>query len=178
MEIGKRVLERRKEIGLSLRELGELAGLTASFLSQIENDQVSPSLNSLQSIASALKVPMFYLINNTPKGNVVRAKERSKVFFPDSNIGYDLLTPDFSRQMMALIIRMNPHKKRIAMPLAKSTEQWMHVVCGEMLIKIGDESYTLEPGDTIYFEGDLLDEFGSISDDELVIYCCITPPVL
>ena len=64
------------------------------------------------------------------------------------------------------------------MRLAKSTEQWMHVASGKMLIKIGDESYTLEPGDTIYFEGDLLNEFGSISDEELVIYCCITPPVL
>ena len=60
MNIGKKVNERRKEIGLSLRELGDLSGLTAGFLSQIENDQVSPSLNSLQSIASALKVPMFY----------------------------------------------------------------------------------------------------------------------
>ncbi len=42
MEIGKRINLRRKELGLSLRELGDLAGVTASFLSQIENDQVSP----------------------------------------------------------------------------------------------------------------------------------------
>ncbi len=177
MEIGKRINERRKEVGLSLRELGELSGLTASFLSQIENDQVSPSLNSLQSIAAALNVPMFYLINNAPKGKIVKAHERSKIFFPDSNIGYDLLTPDFSRQMMAIFIRIKPHKKRIAMPLAKSTEQWMHIISGDMLIIIGDESYNLEPGDTIYFDGDLLKEFGSTSDDELVIICCITPPV-
>jgi transcriptional regulator with XRE-family HTH domain len=177
MNIGKKVNERRKEIGLSLRELGELSGLTAGFLSQIENDQVSPSLNSLQSIAAALKVPMFYLINNTPSGLVVKANERSKVFFPDSQMGYDLLTPDFSRQMMAIIIRMNPFTKRIAMPLAKSTEQWMHILTGCMQIKIGDEAFTLEPGDTIYYDGDSLVEFGSISEDELVVICSITPPV-
>ncbi|PKO15490.1 MAG: MerR family transcriptional regulator [Chloroflexi bacterium HGW-Chloroflexi-10] len=177
MDIGKKVNERRKEIGLSLRELGELSGLTAGFLSQIENDQVSPSLNSLQSIAAALKVPMFYLINNTPSGLVVKANERSKVFFPDSQMGYDLLTPDFSRQMMAIIIRMNPFTKRIAMPLAKSTEQWMHILTGCMQIKIGEEIFTLEPGDTIYYDGDSLVEFGSISEDELVVICSITPPV-
>ncbi len=140
MDIGKKVNERRKELGLNLRELGELSGLTAGFLSQIENDQVSPSLNSLQSIATALKVPMFYLINNTPSGLVVKADERSKVFFPDSKIGYDLLTPDFSRQMMALIIRLNPFSKRIAMPLARSTEQWMHIVSGKMEIIIDTET--------------------------------------
>ncbi|MHB8134382.1 MAG: helix-turn-helix domain-containing protein [Anaerolineaceae bacterium] len=177
MNIGKKVNERRKEIGLSLRELGDLSGLTAGFLSQIENDQVSPSLNSLQSIAAALKVPMFYLINNTPGGLVVKANERPKVFFPDSNMGYDLLTPDFSRQMMAMIIRMKPFAKRIAMTLSKSTEQWMHIISGVMQITVSEQKYILDPGDTIYFDGDLLNEFGSISDEELVIICSITPPV-
>ncbi|MAT41185.1 MAG: MerR family transcriptional regulator [Anaerolineaceae bacterium] len=177
MDIGKKVNERRKELGLNLRELGELCGLTAGFLSQIENDQVSPSLNSLQSIATALKVPMFYLINNTPSGLVVKADERSKVFFPDSKIGYDLLTPDFSRQMMSIIIRLNPFSKRIAMPLARSTEQWMHILSGKMRIIIDTETFELTKGDTIYYDGDLLREFGSINDEELEIICCITPPV-
>lgn len=177
MDIGKKVNERRKELGLNLRELGELCGLTAGFLSQIENDQVSPSLNSLQSIATALKVPMFSLINNTPSGLVVRKDERSKVFFADSKIGYDLLTPDFSRQMMALVIRLQPFTKRIAMPLARSTEQWMHIIKGKMQIKVGDETAELNEGDTIYFDGDLLQEFGSISDEELEVICCIVPPV-
>ena len=75
MKIGKRVRERRKELGLSLRQLGKLAGVTASFLSQVENDQVSPSLNSLQSIATALNIPMFSLLDDTPSGNLVKAGE-------------------------------------------------------------------------------------------------------
>ena len=75
MRIGKRVRELRNENELSLRELGKRAGVTASFLSQVENDQVSPSLNSLQSIATALNVPMFSLLNDTPNGNVVRGDE-------------------------------------------------------------------------------------------------------
>jgi transcriptional regulator with XRE-family HTH domain len=177
MNIGKRLKTRRKEIGLSLRELGLLAGVTASFLSQIENDQVSPSLNSLQSIAVALKVPIFDLLNNVSSGNVVRANERSQIYFPDSQMGYDLLTSDLTKQMMSMIIRMEPHAKRIAMPLSKSTEQWMHVISGQMQIVVGEETFLLEVGDTIYFDGTLLVEFGSVSDEELVIICCITPPI-
>ncbi len=177
MEIGKRINNRRKELGLSLRELGDLAGVTASFLSQIENDQVSPSLNSLQSIATALKIPIFYLLNEGSAGNVVRANERTRVFFPDTKIGYDLLTADLTKQMMSFIIRMEPHINRIAMPLSKSTEQWMHVLTGMMRIVVSDMVYTLNAGDTIYFDGDNLAEFGSISDEELVIICCVTPPV-
>jgi transcriptional regulator with XRE-family HTH domain len=178
MKIGGRIRLRRKELDLSLRELGEQAGVSASFLSQVENDQVSPSLNSLQSIATALQVPMFYFLNNSRGGAVVRAGNRRTLYFSDSQIGYDLLTPDFSRQMMSFIIRLKPFARRVAMPLARPTEQWMHVLRGSMKIVVGDDSNMLDQGDTIYFDGDLLKEFCSVSDDELVIICCITPPVL
>ncbi|MCA9935547.1 MAG: helix-turn-helix transcriptional regulator [Ardenticatenaceae bacterium] len=178
MKIGERIRTRRKELGLSLRELGEQTEVSASFLSQVENDQVSPSLNSLQSIAKALQVPMFYFLNDVQGGEIVRADKRRKLYFAHSKIGYDLLTPDFSRQMMAVLIRMEPHARRIALPLARPTEQWMHVSQGCMEITIGEERHTLAAGDTIYYDGDLLREFRSVCDEELIIICCITPPVL
>ncbi len=108
---------------------------------------------------------------------MVRAGERTKVFFPDTKIGYDLLTADFSKQMMSYIIKMKPHAIRIAMTLSKSTEQWMHVLSGKMRIVIAEDTFILDAGDTIYYDGDMLVEFGSISDEELVVICCITPPV-
>jgi transcriptional regulator with XRE-family HTH domain len=177
MKIGKQIRERRNELGLSLRDLGERTGLTASFLSQVENDQVLPSLISLQSIASALSVPMFSLLNDTPRGNVVKGGNRRRFSFREPNISYELLTPDFSRLMMAYLIFVEPYTNRIAQKLIKPTEQWMHVIQGQMKILIGGETYLLDPGDTIYYDGDLLREFGSASADQLVIMCCITPPV-
>lgn len=178
LEIGARIRKRRQELGLSLRELGKRTDLTAGFLSQVENDQVSPSLNSLQSIATALQVPMFYFLDNAQPEPVVRAERRRHLYFPDSHMGYDLLTPDFTHQMMSLMIHMEPHTRRIALPLARPTEQWMHVLQGRMEIQIGEAAYELEPGDSVYYDGDMLREFGSISDEELVIICCITPPAL
>lgn len=178
MNIGERIRKRRKEQKLSLRELGELTNVSASFLSQVENDQVSPSLNSLQSIATALEVPMFYFLNNVQGGDIVRADNRSKLYFANSKIGYDLLTPDFSRKMMAFLIHLKPRAVRIALPLARPTEQFMHVIQGCMQIKIGEETQILDIGDTIYFDGDLLREFRSVGDTELIILCCVTPPVL
>jgi len=121
---------------------------------------------------------MFYFLNEQQGGAIVRAGERRKLYFSDPMIGYDLLTPDFSRQMMSVLIRLNPYARRIAMPLAKTTEQWMHVLEGQMEIIIGDESYILEIGDTIYYDGDLLREFSSVNDQELVIICCVSPPAL
>lgn len=178
MNIGERIRARRKELGLSLRELGLLTEVSASFLSQVENNQVSPSLNSLQMIAKALQVPMFYFMSESQGSEIVRKDERPQLTFSNSKIGYDLLTPNFGRKMMALLIRMQPHARRIALPLARPTEQWMYVMQGKMEITVGDVSHTLECGDAISFDGDLLREFKSVSDEELQILCCITPPAL
>jgi len=54
----------------------------------------------------------------------------------------------------------------------------MHVLAGRMTIKVSKNTHLLDPGDTIYYDGDALQEFCSDSDEQLVIICCITPPVL
>lgn len=178
MKIGAEVKHRRKEMELSLRELGKLAGVTASFLSQVENDQVSPSLISLQKIATALQVPMFSLLHDTPNGNVIKSDQRRTFRFDEDKITYDLLTPDFSRDMMAYLITIDKDTRRIAQPLAKPTQQWMHVIKGSMKIIIGDDEFLLEEGDTVSYDGDLLQEFGCVGERELQVLCCISPPVL
>ena len=73
------------------------AGLTASSLSQIENNQISPSLNSLENIAAALQVPMFYYLDQIQPNTIVRTYERRKLYFSDFRIGYELLSPDLAR---------------------------------------------------------------------------------
>ncbi len=178
MKIGKRVRRQRNKLGFTLRELAARTDLTAGFLSQLENDQISPSLNSLQNIATALQVPMFYFLENSQPHLIVRAAERRKLYFPDSHMGYDLLAPELTRQMMPMLIRMEPGTYRIALPLAKPTEQWFFVLQGQLKITVGDNAHLLDQGDSIYFDGDLLREFGSVSDEELVIICCMTPPAL
>jgi transcriptional regulator with XRE-family HTH domain len=178
MKIGERIRKQRNKLGLSLRELGTLTDLTAGFLSQIENELLSPSLNSLQSIATALQVPMFYFLEEDRPTPVVRATERGKLYFRNSQMGYELLAPELARQMLPLLIRMEPHAVRVAMPLAKPNEQWFFVLQGRLEITVGDETYCLDPGDSIYFDGNLLRRFGSVSDEELMVICCITPPTL
>lgn len=178
MKIGERIRNRRKELGLSLRKLGAKVDLSAGYLSQLENDQISPSLNSLQNIATALEVPMFYFLENSYPKRLVRADERHRLSFPDSQISYDLLAPSLTRQMMPLLIKMEPGACRITPPLARSNEQWFFVLQGRLEIIIANETYQLEKGDGIYFDGNLLRQFRSIGEEVLHTICCITPPAL
>lgn len=56
--IGLKIKELRKAQGLTLAELGGKAGVSASFLSQIENGKQTPTVVTLKKIADALRIPV------------------------------------------------------------------------------------------------------------------------
>jgi len=56
--LGPSVRQLREGRQLSLRALAELTGFSASFLSQVENGQASPSIASMERIAAALGVTL------------------------------------------------------------------------------------------------------------------------
>jgi transcriptional regulator with XRE-family HTH domain len=51
----------RRQRGLTLKELGRLAGLSHPFLSQVERGLARPSVGSVERIADALGVPVAHL---------------------------------------------------------------------------------------------------------------------
>jgi transcriptional regulator with XRE-family HTH domain len=177
--VGARIRQRRKELGYSLRELGERANLTASFLSQLENGQSSVSLASLQRIATALEVPMFAFLDNTePRSPVVRAGERPRLETSDPEIAYELMSRDLGGRLMAIMIRVQPGGRRVAERLTQPTDEVMYVVRGRLAITIDDQTHILDPGDAISYPGRSLREFSALGDEELQVVCCVTPPAL
>jgi transcriptional regulator with XRE-family HTH domain len=55
-DIGEKLKEVRLRIGMSQKELADKVGLTPSFLSQLENNQVSPSLSTFVQLCKALDI--------------------------------------------------------------------------------------------------------------------------
>jgi serine/threonine-protein kinase RsbW len=62
MNIGFQLKELRKVRGISLRSLAKKVGVSASFISQVEQDKCQPSLETLRKISQALDVPTSYLL--------------------------------------------------------------------------------------------------------------------
>jgi transcriptional regulator with XRE-family HTH domain len=178
MELGQRIRERRQELGLSLRELAERVGLTASFLSQIERNLASPSIDSLRKVSDALEVPIFhFLLEPNLKSPVVRRDQRVRLTLPDSDLTYQLLTPDLNRQMEAFLAEREPGQEKITVPLRQQTEEFMYVLQGQLEIQLSEEVYLLGPGDSIYFEGLMLRRLAARGDQTLRFISVITPPI-
>lgn len=58
---GERVRERREYLGYSQRELAELGGMTAAYLSRLERGDREPTLKSLILLAEPLKTTAIEL---------------------------------------------------------------------------------------------------------------------
>ncbi len=177
MELGKHIKERRQELGMSLRELAKEVGLTASFLSQVERDLASPSIESLRKISKALDVPIFYFLlePDQPKP-VVRRSERRKITLP-SDISYELLTPDVNRKMEVLLAELDPREGEIPLVHHHHTEEFIFVLSGKLEIRVECETCELEEGDAIYFEGATLRRIAAKGDKTVRYLSVITPPI-
>lgn len=177
--IGRKIHDLRVARGLSLRNLGESTGLTAAFLSQVENDLTSPSISSLQKIASALQVPMFaFLDDETQTEEVVRADARKKLTFQRNQLTYEILTNSINHKIGFFLVRLKPGEVYRAQSLLSQTEEVMYVMQGEMDITVGDRTHHLAQGDSIFYEGPQLKGYSATGADELIIICAMTPPVL
>lgn len=62
MNIGNAIRLCRNQRGLTLSELAKICGFSVSYLSMLEKGKRDPSISTVQSIASALSVPMNILV--------------------------------------------------------------------------------------------------------------------
>ena len=75
--IGAQVRRLRTDRGLTLAQVRDRTGLNVGYLSQVETDKASPSLETLAALADALEVPITWLlIDAAPPPRVVRCGER------------------------------------------------------------------------------------------------------
>lgn len=199
--VGQRIKIRRKEIGFTIRELARRTGLSASFISQVENSKTKVSLDSLRLIAEHLDTPMHYFFSEPPieesytaaitpcdddsapsqtmeYSPVVRAGCRPQLFLPDSGVNYELLVKDLTRNMEPFMGRLSPGTGNVARRLRNPTEEFLFVLAGKLLVGIEENEYILNPGDSIYFEGYDLQKLVCASETEDAVWISvITPPV-
>ncbi|MFP4018511.1 MAG: transcriptional repressor LexA [Bacteroidales bacterium] len=86
MSLGKKLKELRKEKDYSLRELAKKIGdISASYLSDLENERYDPSLKKLNKIADALNVSTAYLLDIYDQD---KTENQEKFYLKESKIKY------------------------------------------------------------------------------------------
>lgn len=157
MQLGERLREARQAKGWSLRALGEKTGFSASFLSQVELGQSSPSLGSLEKIANALGLSLGAVIAGTPQPSPVLRKARREGVRSEWSKAYvESLVPtgsDEHIQSMLLRLEAGGRTGENRTPLGCKT--FAYVTSGQAQVNLSEppEELSLEAGDSLLIEG-------------------------
>ncbi|GAB4115248.1 MAG: cupin domain-containing protein [Candidatus Caldatribacteriota bacterium] len=174
--LGNKIRKLRISKGISLSTFAQKINKTPSYLSQIERGISSPSIMTLREIAKKLNVPMFYfLIDDTKQNVIVRKNERKILKFPKSHLTYELLSPDMSHRIQMIRTRIGVGASSCSKPLSHEGEECTLVVAGKMEIKIGDETFILDEGDTIYYITSIPHRITNIGKEDLIIISATIP---
>ena len=155
MNIGTLLRKHRKEAQLTLKVVAEKASISEGFLSQVENDVNSPSVDTLIRICKALKVDAGELLTMaSKKEKIVRIKRTDWEDIDISHTGFAtrrFLPPEDRTVIDSSILVI---EQAITIPVRKNVKNGQELLCvlrGDVTFKLGEESYDLTEGDCVHF---------------------------
>jgi len=161
--VGVQIKRWRLERGLTLANVAERSGLNVGYLSQIENDKASPSLQCLVSIADAVEVPAaWFFMEDLPEPVVVRATERPVTMTELGRVEH--VDGRASRDVSILEVTSNGTGSRVGTHSHAGDEH--HIILrGRFRMTQGDHVVDVGPGDYLRWDGTIPHDGEVIGDD-------------
>lgn len=179
LQLGQKIQTLRTERSLSVRKLSALAGITPSMLSQIENEQVNPSVNTLRTIAQALEVPMYALFKNEPIMNPVVHPDDRRIIGSKSepDVHYELLTCDAKGEIEFCIMVIPPHRSSYRDLMSHTGEEVAYVLAGDSVdLDLDGTIYTLQTGDSVRIAANVPHVWHNQFNSTVKVIFATTPP--
>ncbi|MHC3471342.1 helix-turn-helix domain-containing protein [Streptomyces sp. 7R007] len=140
----------RRRAGLTLEAAARAAGLSPAHLSRLETGQRQPSLPMLLGLARIYGTTVSELLGETvaDRDAVVRAADME----PTAAGGWTYWQAGASgRGMQALRVQV-PHGTQGDIVRVHPGEEWLYVLKGRLLLRLGDTAHRLGPGDSAHFD--------------------------
>lgn len=179
--LGMQIRELRKARSMTLADLASRAGMSVSYVSQVERSLSSPSVVALYEISRALgvNISFFFADGDAEPGGeqdfVVRAGHRRKVAFEAGAVD-ELLSPNLNGRLELLMSRLPPGSMSGARPYTHDGEEGGVVLAGQLEMWIGDKHFLLSQGDSFTFPSSLPHRYCNPGTTETVVIWAITPP--
>jgi transcriptional regulator with XRE-family HTH domain len=151
-DLGEIVRRLRTARELSVRTLASRAGFSPSFISQVEHNQASPSIASLQRLADALGVSLGDFFRD-PAGDarpVTRATRRRRLTSWWSRARIEALSPmGAARSFEAVMVTLGAGGSSGKRPHAHAGQALAIVFDGTVRLTLGGEVLRLVAGDAV-----------------------------
>jgi len=157
--VGPRLRRLRTQRGVTLTALASATGISKSTLSRLETGQRRPTLELLLELSRAYRVPLDDLVGapdvGDPRVRLKPGRVKGRTVIPLTR------QPD-GMQAWKIVI---PTSKITPEPRAHDGSEWIYVLSGRMRLVLGDQDWTLGPGEVAEFDTKVPHWFGSTGDE-------------
>lgn len=157
-DIGSAIKNFRKNQGMPQKELSRLVGVTASNISQIENNQVFPSIPALYKIADHLGVDVgsFFQKQAVEEKAVLPLSSGTKINPHNGNkklVEITQLTPfDHNGKAEVFLVKLFGNSRLSSHFFQHKGEEIGYVLSGKVDMMLQDQVQHLQPDDTVYLK--------------------------
>tara|TARA_R110000787_G_scaffold63679_9_gene143804 strand:- start:4457 stop:5044 length:588 start_codon:yes stop_codon:yes gene_type:complete len=160
MWIGAQVKTLRRSLGMTMADLSKATSVSVGMLSKIENGQTSPSLATLQALATALNIPLasfFQKYDDTREASYVKSGNGLVIERRGTRSGhiYQLLGAPLRNKakMEPYLITLTENSD--AYPVFQHPGvEFIYMLEGELIYRHDDKDYHLYPGDALHFDAE------------------------
>lgn len=162
-DIGTKIKELRTYAGMSQKELAERVDLTPSFISQLESNQITPSLHSFIQICNVLGVTLSDTLEKK-SGDVPWLIKKENVFknpiYKNGNFRqFNIIK---NKSISGTLIIIEPYAKIKNEVIPSEGSKLIYILKGDVSININGHIEILKSGDSVY----ITDEMPSILKNE------------
>ncbi len=156
--IGRRIARIREQKRISIGQLSQLTGFDRQMLEAIEQGDICPQLGTIIKLSKALDSALDRLLGEEGHSlyAVTRRGERKVIARTTTSLGqrpaytYMSLAPEVkSRHMEPLMVELKEMADQE--PSVHAGEEFIHVLDGTVVLRVGDEQFELEAGDSAYY---------------------------
>jgi transcriptional regulator with XRE-family HTH domain len=178
--LGREIRGLRKARGYTLAEVSRATRLSVGYLSLLERDLATPSINALHAISRAFGVTIswFFEAGATPETErdiVVRRAHRRRLDFT-AGIVDELLSPSLDSSLELLSCRFAPGATSGESAYTHNGEEAGVVVRGRLELWVDGNLFVLEAGDSFGFASSRPHRYRNPGPDETEVVWAITPP--
>jgi transcriptional regulator with XRE-family HTH domain len=186
LRIGTKIRNLRQRRNLTLQSVSDLSGLSKSLLSQIENENTVPPIATLIRIAKALGVTISYFFKESQPDRLISFVPRDKRYRPlglphhrTDNIGYmyqALSRPIANQHMEPFWVEFQPRRADEISFYQHVGEEFIYVQDGHLEFQGAGQTIVLQPGDSLYFDANILHAVRSLNNQKASAVAVIYSP--
>lgn len=181
IQISNKIKEKRREKNITIQELATRAKVSKGLISQIENNRTIPSLLVLVNIISSLNLDLneFFkdiALETSDSKVIIKRKEEYRKFEKENAKGFSykrVLTKNIKNLPIDIVLlELKKGAKRQNMVKTEAYE-YKYIIKGSVEYLIENETYLLEEGDSLLFDGRLNHKpthVGNVDTLILVVY--------